>query len=44
MATSLRNFIGWAITTGQADGPKLDFATLPAKVVAADKADVKLIK
>jgi phosphate transport system substrate-binding protein len=37
-ATQLKNFISWAISTGQADGPKLDFAPLPAKIVAADKA------
>ncbi|HET9104320.1 MAG TPA: phosphate ABC transporter substrate-binding protein PstS [Solirubrobacteraceae bacterium] len=43
-ATALKTFINWAITDGQADGPKLDFAPLPAKVVAADKADVNLIK
>ena len=44
VATPLKKFIGWAVTTGQADGPKLDFAPLPAKVVAADQADVNLIK
>ena len=44
VGTALKKFIGWAVTTGQADGPKLDFAPLPAKVVAADQADIKLIK
>ncbi|HLI59378.1 MAG TPA: phosphate ABC transporter substrate-binding protein PstS [Solirubrobacteraceae bacterium] len=38
VAGALRKFIGWAITAGQADGPKLDFAPLPAAVVSADKA------
>jgi phosphate transport system substrate-binding protein len=37
-AAQLKAFISWAITTGQADGPKLDFAPLPAKIVTADKA------
>ena len=44
VGTALRNFISWAITTGQASGAKLEFAPLPAKVVAADQADLKLIK
>jgi phosphate transport system substrate-binding protein len=44
VASPLKKFINWAVTTGQADGAKLDFATLPQKVVAADLADVKLIK
>lgn len=38
VARALRKFIGWAITAGQASGPKLDFAPLPAAVVSADKA------
>ena len=38
VAGALKKFIGWAITTGQTDGPKLDFAPLPATVVAADKS------
>ena len=37
-AKQLKAFISWAITTGQADGPKLDFAPLPAKIITADKA------
>ena len=44
VATSLKNFIGWAVTTGQSDGAKLDFAPLPSAVVKADQADVTLIK
>lgn len=44
VATALRQFIGWAVTTGQADGPALDFAPLPQSVVSAAQADVKLIK
>jgi phosphate transport system substrate-binding protein len=38
VAGALKKFIGWAITTGQTDGPKLDFAPLPSAVVSADKA------
>jgi phosphate transport system substrate-binding protein len=43
-AKTLKPFLSWAITKGQADGPKLDFAPLPAKVVAADKATIAKIK
>ena len=42
-ATTLKAFLSWAITTGQADGPKLDFAPLPAKVVTADTATIAKI-
>lgn len=42
-ASTLKAFFTWAITTGQADGPKLDFAPLPAKVVAADKTTIASI-
>jgi phosphate transport system substrate-binding protein len=41
---ALKKFIKWAVTTGQADGPKLDFAPLPSKVVAVAQADAGLIK
>ncbi len=41
VASALRKFIGWAITDGQADGPKLDFAPLPSAVVSADQATLK---
>ena len=36
-ASQLKAFITWAITTGQTDGPKLDFAPLPAPIVTGDK-------
>jgi phosphate transport system substrate-binding protein len=42
-AKTIRPFISWAITTGQASGPKLDFAPLPPVVVAADKKAVDTI-
>jgi phosphate transport system substrate-binding protein len=41
---ALKKFIKWAVTTGQADGPKLDFAPLPPKVVSVAQADADLIK
>jgi phosphate transport system substrate-binding protein len=41
---AMKKFIKWAVTTGQADGPKLDFAPLPSKVVSAAQADADLIK
>jgi phosphate transport system substrate-binding protein len=44
VATSMQHFVKWAITTGQADGPKLDFAPLPPPVVKAGLADAALIK
>jgi phosphate transport system substrate-binding protein len=44
VATALQHFIGWAVTTGQMEGPKLSFAPLPAPVVTAAQADIKLIK
>ncbi len=44
VATGLKKFIGWAITTGQADGAKLDFAPLPAAVVKADQATLAKIQ
>ncbi|HET9074611.1 MAG TPA: phosphate ABC transporter substrate-binding protein PstS [Solirubrobacteraceae bacterium] len=43
-AAPLQKFVNWAITTGQASGPSLDFAPLPSAIVAADKATLKLIK
>ena len=42
-AKTIKPFIDWAITSGQADGPKLDFAPLPSVVVAADKKSVSKI-
>jgi phosphate transport system substrate-binding protein len=43
-APPLKAFIKWAITTGQSDGPKLDFAPLPSVVKAADEASLNKIK
>ncbi|MHB8659937.1 MAG: phosphate ABC transporter substrate-binding protein PstS [Solirubrobacteraceae bacterium] len=43
-ATALKPFLSWAITSGQADGPKLDFAPLPAEIVSADKATIAKIQ
>ncbi len=43
-ATALKPFLNWAITSGQADGPKLDFAPLPAQIVSADKATIAKIQ
>lgn len=40
---ALKKFIGWAITSGQKEGPALDFAPLPTAVVAADKKTIGLI-
>jgi phosphate transport system substrate-binding protein len=42
-ASALKPFLSWAVTTGQADGSKLDFAPLPAKVVSADQATIAKI-
>jgi len=42
-ATALKPFLNWAVTTGQADGPKLEFAPLPPKVVSASKATIAKI-
>jgi phosphate transport system substrate-binding protein len=43
-AKTLKPFLTWAISsTAQALGTKLDFAPLPAKVVAADKATIAKI-
>jgi phosphate ABC transporter phosphate-binding protein len=44
VGSAMKKFIDWAVTTGQSDGPKLDFAPLPAKVVTVDQADANLIK
>jgi phosphate transport system substrate-binding protein len=44
-AKELKAFISWAISpAGQQFGPKLDFAPLPAKVVAADQSTIAKIK
>jgi phosphate transport system substrate-binding protein len=42
-ALALKKFVGWAITTGQASGPKLDFAPLPKSVVSADQSTLNQI-
>jgi phosphate transport system substrate-binding protein len=39
-ASTLKAFLNWAITTGQKFGPKLEFAPLPSKVVAASQATI----
>ena len=44
VGTALKKFIGWAVTTGQADGAKLDFAPLPAAVVKADQSTITKIQ
>ncbi len=43
VATALKQFIGWAITSGQSFGPRLLFAPLPSAVVTADKSTLNLI-
>jgi phosphate transport system substrate-binding protein len=42
-AKELKPFLTWAISTGQSFGPKLDFAPMPAKVVAASTATIAKI-
>lgn len=44
VTSALKKFIGWAITTGQADAPKLDFAPLPQAVVSADQQTLNSIQ
>lgn len=46
VATPLKAFLNWAITTGQGATytAKLDFAPIPSAVVTADKATINLIK
>jgi phosphate ABC transporter phosphate-binding protein len=43
-AATLTPFLKWAITTGQKSAPKLDFAPLPAQVLAADEATIAKIE
>ncbi len=43
-ATALKPFLSWAISTGQALGPKLDFAPLPPQIVSADQATIAKIQ
>ncbi len=42
-AAAIKKLIGWAITKGQAYGPRLIFQPLPAAVVAFDKNQIKKI-
>jgi phosphate transport system substrate-binding protein len=42
-AAELKQFIKWAITKGQADGPKLLFAPLPKVVLKASQKTVNLV-
>lgn len=42
-ASTLKPFLSWAITAGQADGPKLDFAPLPSQIVSADQSTIAKI-
>jgi phosphate transport system substrate-binding protein len=44
VSAGMKKFIGWAITTGQKGVQQLDFAPLPANVVAADKKTIQLIQ
>ena len=44
VGTALKKFIGWAITDGQANGPKLEFAPLPAAVVKADQETLSKVQ
>jgi len=41
---ALVDFLGWMLTKGQADAPGLDYAPLPAKVVAKEKAQIAAVK
>jgi phosphate transport system substrate-binding protein len=42
-ATTMRDFLTYAVTAGQAFGPPLEFAPLPSHVVAADKKTIATI-
>lgn len=44
VVTALKQFVDWAVTTGQQYGPKLVFAPLPKGVVSADEATAALVK
>lgn len=43
-AAALKQFINWAVTVGQKEGAKLEFAPLPPAVASAARADTALIK
>jgi ABC-type phosphate transport system substrate-binding protein len=42
-AAELKQFIRWAVTSGQADGPKLLFSPLPKVVLNASLKTLNLI-
>ncbi|HSU13249.1 phosphate ABC transporter substrate-binding protein PstS [Longimicrobium sp.] len=42
-ARQIRDFLTWAVHEGQRFGPALDYAPLPAAIVAADEAKIRLI-
>jgi phosphate transport system substrate-binding protein len=42
-AQQIRDFLTWAIHDGQRYGPALDYAPLPAAIVAADEAKIRMI-
>ena len=44
VGTGLKQFINWAVTTGQGQGAQLEFAPLPAAVVKAAQADAASLK
>jgi phosphate transport system substrate-binding protein len=41
---ALVDFLGWMLTTGQKDAPGLDYAPLPDKIVAKEKAQIAAVK
>ena len=41
---ALIDFLGWMLTTGQQDAPALDYAPLPAAIVAKEQAQIAAIK
>jgi phosphate transport system substrate-binding protein len=43
-AATLRQFLRYAVTTGQTLGPPLEFAPLPPRVIAANKRAIALIR
>jgi phosphate transport system substrate-binding protein len=43
-AVELRRFVGWALTHGQAFGPRLVFAKLPKTVLAADEKTLRKVQ
>lgn len=41
---AIKDFLAWMLTTGQKDAPGLDFAPLPAPVVAKEQKQIALIQ